>query len=195
VLPLVVGRTPEVTRAVVRVISSETAQVDVSLDISENADAVDSGGRRNLTYDEFFQELEAAGTSPTGIEVARRLHDDFAADQRFVIDWKKASFVVKVRDPIERSRLFSVIGISKEGQASVWSLGGQLTRVGLPVELAYDYARKSGELLGISTAPGYSDCWARAASVDSLATRYEEFTAVMENLADEIYAQRSATES
>ena len=70
-------------------------------------DAPDTGGdtstkRRTLTRDEFFDELKNSGTGPQGIDIARRMYEDFDADKRFTIDWKASSYVVKLQGHIEK---------------------------------------------------------------------------------------------
>ncbi len=68
VVPVVVGRTIEIERAVVRVISSEGAHVDVAIDIDDGAGSRDSK-RQRLTYEDFFSELTNHNVSRKGIKV------------------------------------------------------------------------------------------------------------------------------
>lgn len=131
VMPVVVGRTSEVVRAVVHVASTENAQVDVSLELANESNEEASPRRRVLSYDEFFQELANSGASPLGIEVARRFHDNFSADRRFQIDWMVSSFSIKLRDPVESSQLYSILVVERVGRVYIGWLNGQLRRAGL----------------------------------------------------------------
>ena len=191
-VPLVVGRTSEVERAVVRVTGAETAHVEVSLDASERSEK--SGARRRtLTHDEFFEELSQSGVDAAGLEVAHRLHDDFAADSRFMIDWKAASFSLKLQDPVEPSYQFTILVVQSSGTAYTGWLKGQLMKVGLSPALGCDFVRDLGELIGLGVGKA-EDSWDRSASLADIANAYDTFKARIERFAQDVYALRESGE-
>jgi len=135
------------------------------------------------------------GASPDAIEVARKLHDEFDADERFAIDWMTTEFVVKLRDPYERSRLYSILHVTFSGYAQVWSLAGQLSRVGLPETLAYDFASDCGALVGGKPSPQDRDVWEEEVELETFGHHYAECVALINRLADEIYKRRETEET
>ncbi|MBW3597796.1 MAG: hypothetical protein KY475_11035, partial [Planctomycetes bacterium] len=189
VIPVVVGRTTEVVRAVVRVTSTEGAHVDVSLDVRDDPDNA-TLRRPALTYDEFFAELANSGASSPAIDVARKLYDDFSRDPRFKIEWKAASLTIKLRDPVETSRVYSVLIVEKAGRAYVGWLGDQLKRVGVNDEFAKKFARDLGDLVGRRADPRYGAAWDQPAPLEALAAKYGDVKAIIDDLATAIYSQR-----
>jgi len=193
VMPNVVGRTIEMTRAVIRVASTEGARVDVSLDVSDPDDGGGGGSRRRiLTRDEFFDELEHSGTSPDGVTIARRIYEDFDDDDRFQIDWGSSSYSVKLRDPTERNQLYTILVVEQVGRAYVGWLDGQLSRVGLPVKLGRDFVASAGTLVKREVHPKYLTSWDRPAPLDDIVPNYGELKTLVEEFAQEVYSHRQA---
>ncbi len=126
---------------------------------------------------------------------ARKLHDQFSSDNRFVIDWQTTEFVVKLRDPFERGRLYSILHVTFWGTANVWSLAPQLSRVGIPPEVAYDYVRDCGTLVGQVPNPKCLDFWLKAAELEDFADHCSDCILLIENLAEEIYRRRQPAEN
>jgi len=96
IMPQVVARTKEITRAVVRVegkaIESVQVTVDTKIETGEKPQR-----RGTLTEDEFFDRLKQNVTSED-IEFTCRLIKDMQ-ELGCAIDWKQGSFVVKLPDP------------------------------------------------------------------------------------------------
>lgn len=189
VTPVIASRTKEISRAIVRVTGDAGAKVEVSLDITDNKSRSSSSSRRTLTHEEFFQDLQESGASDDAIRVAHQIHDEFDADERFVIDWKAASFSLKLRDPVESNVLYTILVIESAGKAYIGWLADQLMRVGLPQTLAHEFAEKTGALLGTRVGK-YPDFWQKAVSLEMVAEAYEELKAQIEELARKIYSQR-----
>lgn len=192
VMPVVVGRTSEVVRAVVRVASSETAQVDVSLELANDPVEETSPRRRVLSYDEFFQELAGAKISPAGLAAARKIYEDFEADARYQIDWRASSFSIKLRDPVETGQAYTILLVERSGSVYIGWLGRQLLHVGLPAELGYQFAQDTGALVGRPVHKKIKDSWDRSASLDEVAKIYPTLKLRIEALALEVYRLRQA---
>ena len=194
VMPIVVGRTAEITRAVVRVESPAGAHVDVSLDISPPADGGAGTKRRTLTRDGFLAQLEESGCGREAVALAKAMCEEYGSDRRFLLDWKASSFVLKLRDPFEPSRLYTILVVKQSGQAYVGWLPGQLSRAGLPAELGVDFGRNLGTLLGRAPHTRYPGDWEESAPLSDIAANYDEFKAYVERLASEVYVLRQEAE-
>ncbi len=194
VMPIVVGRTAEITRAVVRVDSSAGTHVDVSLDISSPENGGVGAKRRTLTRDEFFAQLEESGCSREAVELAKAMCEEYGSDRHFVIDWKASSFVLKLRDPVESSRLYTVLVVEQSGQVYVGWLPDQLSRAGLPSEMGVDFARNLGALLGCMPHQRSPGGWETSAPLSDIAANYEAFKAHVDRLASEVHARRLRAE-
>lgn len=154
VMPVIVARTKEITRAVVRVASTEGTKVDISLEISDESGSDSSQKKRHtLTEDEFFQALDSSGASDEDATVARKMYDHFDADDRFQIDFGTASYSIKLRDPVETNHLYTVVVVQRNGRAYVGWLNEQLPRVGLPVAIGEQFVAESARLLGRTAGP------------------------------------------
>jgi hypothetical protein len=195
ILPLIVGRTKEITRAVVRVASSDGAQVDVSLEIVDDSGDEAGKKRRTLTQDEFFAGLANAGTSIEGVNVAQQLYDRFDSDDRFQIDLGAASYSIKLRDPLERSQLYTVIVVESVGRVYVGWLDSQLSRVGLPVSIGEQFVAKAATLFGCQLNARYATSWNRPVDLKTVAAKRDEFVTLIEEFATAVYSARERTGS
>jgi hypothetical protein len=144
----------------------------------------------NLTYEELFQALANNETSPIGIDVARRLHDEFNLDRRFHIDWQVSSFIIQLRDPIEARRLYTIIILGRGGNAYIGFLQGQLADAGLPAKFGNQFARDTASLLGRSIHPSRMDCWDQPAALDDIAKAYPSLKKCIERFAQDVYEFR-----
>jgi hypothetical protein len=152
VVPSVVARTAEIARAVVKVDVADRAQVDVevSVPIDDSRPA-----RRKLTMDEFFRELRAR-TSPDIADFTRTVLADFEADDRYVIEPRAASQVVKIAN-IAGGSDFTVLVFKTDGHVHPGWLSGQCHRVGIPKDVAFAFVADLSRLLDVPVHPKYAD--------------------------------------
>lgn len=134
VVPSVVARTAEVTRAVVKVDVSDRAQVDV--DVAVPIDDSRSA-RRKLTMDQFCAEL-GGRTTPAVVQVIRDILEDYEDDPRFVIQPRAASQVLKLRNP-EGGRDFTILVFKTDGHVHPGWLAGQCKKAGIPEDVAFRF--------------------------------------------------------
>ena len=188
VTPVIVSRTKEISRAIVRV---EGGKVDVTLDIADGSSksGSKSSSRRTLTHEEFFQGLKESGATEAAIKLAHQIHDEFDTDDRFLIDWKAASYSLKLRDPVESNALYTILVVETAGTAYVGWLGSQLERAGLSNEPAKVFAESTGRLVGRRLGNGI-DFWDKSVTLDKMATVYGDFKTQILELADTVYSLR-----
>jgi len=185
VIPQIVARTREITRAVVRVEGKaiESVQVGVNTEIITGEKPP---VRRTLTGEDFFNAL-IQHIGPEDVAFARQIIKDTEA-LGCIIEWKQASFVVKLPDPGGSGQNLSLLVVETRGQVYIRNeFYEQLRSLGLPREIASDYAHETAELFdNCRVKEGYFAYWSRTVSLSELQQRYEEFRAILEKTIDRI---------
>lgn len=138
------------------------------------------GGKTIITEEQFFNFLRDR-VDAEDVEFARQIMEDV---QRLgcVIDWKQASFVIKLPDPRGSGQSLSLLVVEKGGQVYARNeFHSQLDSLGLPTEIASDYAREAAELFSdCRIREGYVVRWSRTVSLSELRQRYQEFRGILE---------------
>ncbi len=185
VIPQIVARTREITRAVVRVEGKAIESVQVGVDtriITEKEPPT----RSTLTEEDFFKILSQRVDSEDA-DFTRQIIRDVQA-LGCTIEWKQGSFVVKLPDPGGSGQKLSLLVVEKGGQVYVRNeLHAQLGSLGLPRDIASDYARETAELFGdCRVKEGYVAYWSRAVFLSELRQRYQEFASILVKTIDRI---------
>lgn len=185
VIPQVVARTREVTRAVVRVEGQaiESVKVEVVPEIMTEAPAA---GRTTISEEAFFNVLSQR-VDEADVKLARQIIDDV---QRVgcIVEWKQSSFVVKLLDPGKSGDKLSLLVIQTNGQAYPRNeLGDQLHRLGLQEQIAFDYVHEAAKLFDqCEVSDQHPGSFSRTISLDELRKRYDEFMSVLQKTIDRI---------
>jgi hypothetical protein len=191
IMPILVGHTVEIERAVVRVESPQNANVSVSIDLpTSEPNAAAARPNNAITEQEFLDELTATKYGSQGVAVARGLLADFGNDDRFQIVWGSASMMLKLRDPIESRRLLTLLVLQRDGTAYTFDLDKQLTKVGLPAQLATGFVAETAALIGRKPSAKNAASWDRNAPLESLEKAYGALKEVILGFADSIYRSR-----
>ena len=145
VIPQVVSRTREITRAVVRVEGTaiESVKVEVGTQITTPGK---SGERTTITEDDFYIVLSKR-VDPEDADCAHKIIED-AQGLGCIIDWKQGSFVIKLPDPAGSGQKLTLLVVRKDGLIYQGWLKDQLPSMSLPEEIASDYYRESSQLFG-----------------------------------------------
>jgi len=184
VIPQIVARTREITRAVVRVEGKAIESVKVEVD-TEITPSVSPPKRFTLTEEDFFNTLRQR-VDAEDVEFAHRIIEDAQA-LGCIIEWKQASFAVKLLDPGGSGQRLSLLVVYKNGHAELRELGSQLHSIGLPEQIAYDYAKESAKLFSeCKVSEKYPGFWSRPVSLSELRQQYKEFVSVLQKTIDRI---------
>jgi len=188
VIPQIIARTKEITRAVVRVEAKEIQSIHVEVDTEIRA----PGGkkpppRRPPITEEAFFDVLGNHVQPEDVRFARKLKQDMEK-RGCQIEWKQSSFVVKMSDPGESGQRLSLLVVPKDGQTYIrGEFRNQLRSVGIPEQIAIDYSRESSRL--------FKDCevtidgnWSRPISLSELRQHYADFVSVIQKTIDNIRA-------
>lgn len=180
VIPSVVARTAEVTRAVVRVDIAERASVEVDVAVPAN----DSPrARRVLTLDTFMAELRDRASEEEARFVKETL-EVFSADPRFHLVPRAASMVLRLRP--QQGGDLTVLVFEVGGKVYPGWLSGQLKRVGLPKEVAFRFVADLGDIVGIAVHDKYADSLATSPDVSTIREHWPAINDRIEQLADEV---------
>lgn len=183
VIPQVVARTREVTRAVVRVEGKSIESVQVGIDTEPVVS--DRGTKRfTLSEDDYFTALEKS-VSEDDYEYAKRLKKDME-EYGCIIQWRQASFVITLPDPGGSGQKLSLLVVYKNGQLQLSELANQLRSVGLSDEIAHDYTRESAQLFGRQVDTKTPNYWSKPVTLGELRMQYQQFVAVVQKTIDRI---------
>lgn len=184
VIPQIVARTREITRAVVRVEGKAIESVKVEVD-TEITTAEKPAKRFTISEDDFFNTLRQ-GVDAEDVEFAHQIIEDVQG-LGCIIEWKQASFVVKLPDPEGSGQRLSLLLVYKNGQVQLSELANQLQSVGLPEQIAHDYAEESAQLFsGCQVSTKYPGYWSRNLTLGEIRQHYEEFITVVQKTIDRI---------
>ena len=184
IIPQIVVRTREITRAVVRVEGRNIESVHIEVDTEVKAPEGKSSVRHTITEDAYFKAL-GERVNAEDVAFARQLKEDLEKIG-CIIDWMQASYVVKLRDPGESGKKLSLLVVPTDGYTYIrWELGSQLHSVGLPKEIAADWARESVNIFPNCEEDGCGG-WTRNIPLSELREHYSAFTALVQKTINRI---------
>lgn len=193
VVPQIVARTREITRAVVRV---EGSPVAVQVAPPETTPGVvkpsANRSRFTLTEDDFFAQLSQS-VGQNELAFAKSLIDDMTS-RGCIIDWKQGSFVVKYPDPGGSGQKVTLFVVTKKGQVYTGWISDQVKALNLPLAIAAEFIKNSSRVLhvGVSAKNPNSE-WSKPLPLGQLRQNYEEFAAVVQKTIDAIVAASEST--
>ena len=183
VIPQIVARTREITRAVVRVEGKAIESVKVEVD-TEITTAEKPAKRFTLSEEDFFNTL-CQRVDAEDVEFAHQIIEDVQG-LGCKIDWQQASFAVKLRDPAGSGQNLSLLVVKKDGLIYLRAeLPEQLRSTGLPEQIASDYFRESSQLFA-GNGRMLSESASKAVSLKELRQQYKEFVFVLQKTINRI---------
>jgi len=185
VVPQIVARTAEITRAVVRIESTGAApSVNVTVDLP--VEDKDRAQRRTLSEEEFL-ELLSEKVPDDQIAFAERLLRELPALGLEPM-WRSSSCVFRLPDPGGSSQLLTTLVVNRNGDVYVGWLKGQLEKVGLPFDPGRRYVEEAAQLLKCRVKKGYPDSWEHPASLATLMRNYDGFLDILRRFITEVRA-------
>lgn len=184
VIPQMVTRTREITRAIVRVEGKAIESVHIDID-TQNGTKKSASARHTLSEEDYFDILSQSVDSEQ-VNFAHRIREDMEK-RGCVIDWKHASYVVKLPDPGGSGQNLTLFVVPKDGKVYLGWLGGQLRALALPQEIAFDFAKNSAHLFkGCEVGHNYPDSWTRFIPLRELQQRWDDFMSLVQTTIDRI---------
>lgn len=173
VVPNLITRTREITRAVIKIENNADVSVEVKSDFSQSTKS-STYSRTTITEEDFFEQLES-NTNKKIAEFSKEiLHE--AIENGFHIDWNQGSFVVKILDPNGSGQKITMFVVDRKGIFYIGWSGTQLKRLGLDFNLSSEYVRETAKLFpNIQQDSKNKDFWNRYSNLNDLKPVYNEF--------------------
>jgi hypothetical protein len=186
VIPQIVARTKEITRAIIRVegkaIDSIKVDVGTELETLPSKSAV-KYARYTITEEAFFNEL-GKNVNYEDVSFINQLKEDLEK-MGCITEWQQASFVSKLPDPGESGVRLSLLGVDKNGHPFLCSaLRGQTRSIGLGEDVADDYANEISSLLNLG-----KKVWDNYLPLAEVRQNYDKFKYIIEKTIKRIKAQ------
>jgi hypothetical protein len=156
VIPQIVTRTREITRAIIRVEGTQIQQISIDTDIRPKNDALQSK-RYTLSEEDFFELLQQR-TGSEEVEFAKQLMED-AIDLGFIIEMKQSSYTIRHPGPLASKQRLSLLNVYSDGTFTIDFLLDQLEKAGLPRENASRYEQELQMALKGCENKGESNHW------------------------------------
>ncbi len=172
IMPQIVARTKEITRAVVKIEAKEISSIKVEV------------GEGDDPEEKFFATLGKSVT-PELVTFAQSLIKDMEV-LGCIVEWHTASYVMKLPAPNGRRFNLSIVGVYKHGGVFISGLANQLKRIGLPEQIGYDYAKNTALLFNTEIRNDNPTEWANSVKLQELQEKYSDFRAEVEKTINQI---------
>jgi hypothetical protein len=179
-MPVLVARTTEIVRSVVRV---ETAAGRTQVSVTVAPEEKEGGpARRTLTEDLFFSEIKDESTRT----LFRRLLD-FIPEIGAEPVWRSAAVSVQLPDPKGSVQMLTLFVLATNGDVYLGCLAGQLKRVGLDAEIATDFVKSVASLFpGVTPHRKLPDSLSRSIKASELQPQAGAFMEIVRKTASRI---------
>jgi ribosomal protein L18 len=167
IMPQIVTRTKEITRAVVKIEAKEISSIKVEVVEGETD-----------PEKKFFNDLGKSVT-PELVTFAKSLIKDMEI-LGCIVEWHSASYVMKLPAPNGHKLNLSIVGVYKYGQVFIGSLANQLKKIGLPEQIGLDYAKNTALLFQTDFKKDSPTEWANFVKLEELREKYSDFKAEVE---------------
>ncbi|PZF71441.1 PDDEXK family nuclease [Taibaiella soli] len=188
VIPQIVTRTKEITRAIVRIEGSNADDLKINIETDLGNEATDkktATARLSITAEDYLARLELKTTGQIA-DFAKQIIKD-AQDAGYYIEWNSGSFGVKLPDPQGSDVKIALFTVDKTGMVYLGFSQGQLIKLGLPLELSYDLAKDTAAILpGIQQNLVTKNSWNKYSNLSDLKPVYAQFMDRMKSYVDEI---------
>lgn len=188
VIPQVVTRTKEVTRAVVRIEGVNLS--DLKINVEADLDTTDTkktgtSARLTITAEDFFTQLEQ-NTNKELVQFAQEILK-VAEETGYFIVWNSGSFSVKLVDPQGSGLKIGLFTVDRHGLLYLGYSQSHLKKLGIPLELSYEYAKDTAKLFpNIQQNPETKSSWNRYSSIADLKPVFPEFMVRVKRYVDQI---------
>ncbi|SRR6266496_4510766 len=189
IIPQVVTRTKEITRAIFRIEGNQSSEVKVNIetDLGTEINKREAIGdpRLTITAQDFFDQLEK-NTDKAIVEFANQIIKD-CEEMGLFIEWNTSSFSVKLPDPLGSGIKIGVFTVDKWGYVYLGFSRGQFEKLEIPLEISYSFSADTAIMLpGIKQHGDQKYRWDRYATVDELRPVHNEFIGRVKKYTQEI---------
>ncbi len=189
IIPQIITRTKEITRAIIRVehSASENVQVSIETDIGMEPSKNEANvpARSLIKADDFFEQL-LTNSDDTYVAFAKQIISD-AEERGYIVEWGQGSFVVKLPDPSGSGQKITLFIVDRKMMVYIGYSVKQLERLGIPIEISYDFAANTAALFeDFRVNPERKYSWSRYQNMKELRPVYSQFLSCVDAFAQKI---------
>lgn len=186
IIPQLVTRTREITRAIVRIEGNYSTDVKVNIETDLGTETAKQGYKRmTITAEDYFEQLEQNTNKDTVAFVNQIIKD--SVDLGLYIEWNAASFSIKLPDPQGSGIKIAVFNIDKYGILNLGLSGPQFKSLGLSSEISSNFAVDTASLFSnIKQHPVKKHIWDNYSTVNDLQKVYPQFMSRVKQYIDDI---------
>ncbi len=178
VIPQLVTRTREITRAIVRIEGNTSADFKVNIETdlgTESAKQQTQGYKRlTITAQDFFEQLQQ-NTNKETVEVANQIITD-SEDLGLYIEWNTGSFGIKLPDPQGSGVKIGILNIDRAGFIYLGYSRGQFEKLQLPMDASYRFSADTAALFpGIKPNSEKKHIWNSHSTLSVVRNVYQPF--------------------
>lgn len=183
-MPIVVANTTEIVRTLVRVQTTGSAPVSVSVEAQVDA-PTNNGTRRTISEDLFFEEIKDENTC----RMFRRLLA-LAPEIGAELTWGASAVSIQLPDPKGAGKLLTLFLLRTNGEVLIRYLAMQLEKISMDTTISYNYAKRVSALFpGITTHKKYPDWLSRGIKPSELEPKVNDFIAIVRDTVGKIRKQ------
>ncbi len=174
ILPQIITRTKEITRAIIKIENNSTSTINV--DVQTNLDEVKQDKiqvKNTLTYDDFFEQL-LTNTNLEIVSFIKEVINEFDL-KGFIIEYGTSSIKIKYMPSISDGYRLTLFIIDRKDFFYIWYVDNQLRRLGLNPKLGRDFIEKSAKILNVSLKISNKNNWSRYPKLNELKNHYDDF--------------------
>lgn len=189
VIPQLVTRTKEITRAIVRIEGSYSADLRVNIETDLGTETenkkINPQTRLTITAEDYFEQLQQKTTREL-VDFAKQIIKD-SQEIGYFIEWNTGSFGVKLFDPQGSGIKIGLFTVDKNGLVYLGYSQGQFNKLDLPLELSYNLAKDTAEILpNIIQNPVTKNSWNKYSTLSELQPVYKAFIERIKRHVDDI---------
>ncbi|MBK8194076.1 MAG: hypothetical protein IPK76_13010 [Lewinellaceae bacterium] len=189
IIPQLVTRTKEITRAIIRL---EGTQPDgINIRIEADLDSADSrrlsltSRRMTITAEDFFEQLRKNTDQDTVVFAQRFIKDCEALGLETT--WNSSSFGIKLPDPLGSGLRIGIFNVDRTGYIYPGYSQGQLEKLQIPVELSYEFAAQTAALIpGVGQNPKQKNTWNKYLTLHDFQKGYDQILKIVEDYVNQI---------
>jgi hypothetical protein len=189
IIPQVVTRTREITRAVVRVEGDYSTGLTLNIDSDLGTEPETlhrrSSGRTTLSAQDYFEQL-LQNTNSYTVDFVKKVITD-SQQIGLTVEWNASSFGLQFPDPAGSGLRISIMTFDKKGQITLGYAEKQLEALNIPSNINYSFCAETAVMFtGLARNPLKLGSWNRRISISELIPSYDLFMERLEVYLNEI---------
>jgi hypothetical protein len=175
IIPQLVARTKEITRAIVRIEGNHSADVKINIETDLGKEITKPGYKRTtITEEDFFDQLRK-NTNGHIVTFVNQFIED-VLELGLYIEWNSGSFTARFPDPEGSGIKIALVNIERDGRLNLGLSKPQFEKLQLPREISFRFASDTAKLFpGTEIHATRKHLWAKSRTIDDLQRVYPQF--------------------